>query len=218
MADSSEQSPFAEFATPKRSAVEQWREQQYQSRAARWKALRAALCFFVGSAAGATVGVSLKVGFDRLGYLFPGALAGGALGLGAGLVIGCACFSVMAMSGTSRKPSYEAEVARKDPMAVINVLLVAWALIGVTVGSMWGALAGLAWDGSPHWQNAMDLWGFIGSILGSALMIPVWLAWEARRRARARARLLQGMPFTEPSPPAARPPDSDSTDITVPPA
>src|SRR5690349_15312635 len=120
MAESSEQSPFAEFALPNRSAVQVWRERQYRSRAARWKALRAALCVLVGSAAGATVGVSLDVGFDRLPYTLPGAVVGGLLGLGAGVVIGCACFSVMAMSGTSCKPSFEAEVARDNPMAVIQ--------------------------------------------------------------------------------------------------
>ncbi|HEY7427898.1 MAG TPA: hypothetical protein VH682_26940 [Gemmataceae bacterium] len=205
MTDSPDQSPFAEFAAPKRSAVEEWRERQYQSRVARWKALRAAVCVFVGSASGATIGISLAVGFDRLAYVVSGAVVGGVLGLGAGVVVGCAGFSVMAMSGTRREPSFESGLARNDPMMVIKVLLVAWALIGLTVGSAWGGVEGSAWGERLAWRDSTFPWGFIGSVLGLALMGLVWLAWEARRRARMRARFLHGMTFAEQGDAAERP-------------
>jgi hypothetical protein len=123
-------------------------------------------------------------------------------------LIGCACFSVMVMSGTREsEPSFESDLARHDPMALIKVLLVCWALIGMTTGSAWGGVKGSAWGDRPQGQDSTFLWGFIGSLLGSALMGLVWLVWEARRKARIRARFLQGMTSAASRDAAERPRD-----------
>lgn len=144
---------------PKRRAVAAGRERQYEARAARGKALRAAFCVLIGSAAGATVGGAVAVGLDRILDALLGTVVGGILGLGAGVRIGCACFSVMGMSGTRRKPSFEATLAGHVPRAVLQVLLVAWSLIGVTVGSTWGGLKGSAWGAGSPWQEGAASWG-----------------------------------------------------------
>jgi hypothetical protein len=135
----------------------------------------------------------LAVGFDSLLPVLAGAAVRGVLGLGAGALIGGACFSVMAMTGSRRRPSVESELARRDPMTVIKVLVVAWALGGLIFGSTWGGVKGLSWDARPDVRDGPFLWGFVGSILGSALAALAWLAWEARRTARRRARILQGV-------------------------
>jgi hypothetical protein len=180
MATPEEESPFAAFAEPKRTAVEDWRQRQQQARAVKRKVIRGSMCMFVGSIAGAAAGLSLAGGLQQLPFVLMGAVGGGVLGLALGVMLGGGCYSIIGMMGTTPNASDSAEGPQPNP--VMRVLVVAWALIGVMVGSAWGGAAGLAWGGGPQREASTFPWAFIGSILGTALSGLVWAGWEARSK------------------------------------
>jgi hypothetical protein len=90
-------------------------------------------------------------------------------------------------------------------MAVIKMLLVGWALIGMTAGSAWGGVEGAAWGDPSLERDSTFPWGFIGSVVGCALMGLVWLVWEARRKTRIRTHFLSGTADADPGAAADRP-------------
>src|SRR5262245_59636097 len=145
MPDNLEPGPFTEFAAPKMGAVEQWRERQGKARRRRRQVIRALCCLVAGAALGTGAGVCVQEGIRPLPFVVVAALLGAVLGNLIGVLIGCACFSIMAMARTRLKPSFEAELARRVPMSVMTVLVVAFGLIGVIAGAAWGGLEGISW-------------------------------------------------------------------------
>jgi hypothetical protein len=179
-------SPFAEFAEPKRSAVEEWREQQRQERSANWKPIRGVGCAIAGSAIGAAFGISLSIGFDQLPFALLGAVVGGVVGMAVGACIGCACYAFLLK--TNQQPAFETQSAHAS-WSAIEIMIFAWSLIGVMFGAALGGTEGLAWGGGPQrdfaqFPGGLFPWAFIGSILGSLLSVVSWLIWEAKRKSR----------------------------------
>ena len=181
MPDNLEPGPFTEFAAPKKGAVEQWRERQGKARRRRRQVIRALCCLVAGAALGTGAGVCVHEGIRPLPLVFVAALLGAVLGNLIGVLVGCACFSIMAMARSWRRPSYESELARKDPMSVITVLVVAFGLIGIIGGAAWGGLEGISWflgKGvyDEDWARALA-----GAFAGVVLTGIGWLLWIRSR-------------------------------------
>jgi hypothetical protein len=181
MPDNLEPGPFSEFAAPKQGAVEQWRERQGKARQRRRQVVRGLCCVVAGAALGTAAGVCLHEGIRQLPLVFVAALLGAVLGNLIGVLVGCACFSIMAMARTRRRPSIESELTRKDPMSVITVLVVAFGLIGTIGGAAWGGLEGIAWFlgkgmNEEDWERALA-----GAFAGVVLTGIGWLLWIRSR-------------------------------------
>jgi hypothetical protein len=179
--DNFEPGPFTEFAAPKKGAVEQWRERQGKVRRRRRQVIRALCCLVAGAALGTGAGVCVHAGIRPLPLVFVSALLGAVLGNLIGALVGCACFSFMAMARMRRRPSFESELARKDPMSVITVLVVAFGLIGIIGGAAWGGLEGFSWFlgkgvNDEDWERALA-----GAFAGAVLTGIGWLLWIRSR-------------------------------------
>ncbi len=183
MSDALDPSPFAEFAVPKKSAVEQWREQQQHAGRVRRRVVQALGCLVVGAALGSTTGIAVSEGLQPLPLVIVGAFLGTMVGLLIGLLIGGACFSVMAMSRSKSGPSFEAQLTRRDPMSVITVLLLAWGLMGAILGAAAGGLEGVAWFLGKAAPDADFPGALAGTFAGVAVTGIGWF-WWLRTRAR----------------------------------
>ena len=203
MPDNLEPGPFTEFAAPKKGAVEQWRERQGKARRRRRQVIRALCCLVAGAALGTGVGVCVHEGIRPFPLVFVAALLGAVLGNLIGVLVGGACFSIMAMARTRPRPSFESELARKDPMSVITVLVVAFGLFGIIGGAALGGLEGLSWFlgnavNDEDWVRALA-----GASAGAALAGIGWLLWTRSRRGASPA---DGQaPHAEPGAAADRP-------------
>jgi hypothetical protein len=203
MPDNLEPGPFAEFAAPKKGAVEQWRERQGKARRRRRQVIRGLCCLVAGAALGTAAGVCVHEGMRPLPLVLVAALLGAVLGNLIGVLVGCACFSIMAMAGTRSRPSFESELARQDPMPVITVLVVAFGLIGIIGGAAWGGLEGASWflgKGvyDEDWARAL-----VGAFAGVVLTGIGWLLWVRSRRSDSPAD--RQTPGAEPDDAAGRP-------------
>ena len=181
MPDNLEPGPFTEFAAPKQSAVEEWRERQGKARRRRRQVIRGFCCLVAGAALGTGTGVCVHEGIRPLPLVFVAALLGAVLGNLIGVLVGCACFSIMTMARTRLRPSFESELARQDPMSVITVLVVAFGLIGIIGGAAWGGLEGIAWFlgkglNEEDWERALA-----GAFAGAVLTGIGWLLWIRSR-------------------------------------
>jgi hypothetical protein len=120
--------------------------------------------------------------------VFVVALLGAVLGNLIGVLVGCACFSIMAMARTRFGPrSFESELVRRDPMSVITVLVVAFGLIGTIGGAAWGGLEGNSWHfgkgvNGEDWARALA-----GAFVGAVLAGIGWLLWLRSRRSDSLA-------------------------------
>jgi hypothetical protein len=138
-------------------------------------------CLVAGAALGTGAGICVHEGIRALPLVFVAALLGAVLGNLIGVLVGCACFSIMAMARTRHRPSFESELARKDPMSVITVLVVAFGLLGIIGGAAWGGLEGISWflgKGvyDEDWARALA-----GAFAGVVVTGIGWLLWIRSR-------------------------------------
>ena len=181
MPDNLEPGPFAEFAAPKKGAVEQWRERQGKARRRRRQIIRGLCCLVAGAALGTSAGVCVHEGIRLFPLVFVAALLGAVLGNLIGVLVGCACFSIMAMARTRLRPSFESELARREPMSVITVLVVAFGLMDIIGGAAWGGLEGISrflgkGVNDEDWTRALA-----GAFAGVVLTGIGWLLWIRSR-------------------------------------
>ncbi len=173
MDEPSDSSPFAAFAMPRRSAVEEFEERQRRSAQTRRRMVGFVLSCLIGAVGGATTCAAFEKSLDVVFTSLAGAMAGSLIGVASGLVIGAMCFSAMMMTARG-KPGLDADLARRDPMAAMRGLMFAWSLIGVAVGAAQGALFGVRWAGAAVKFDPLGRWTMVGSILGGAFAIAVW--------------------------------------------
>lgn len=174
MDETVEPSPFAAFAMPKRSAVEEYQVRQRRAAEARRQMLGCVLSCLVGAVGGATACAAADGDLDTVLTALVGALAGASAGVPSGFALGGICFSVMVMTSARGRPVVESEVARRDPMMALRGLLFAWSLIGVAIGAAMGALVGANWAGAAVPQQSLARSTMIGSIGGGGFAIAVW--------------------------------------------
>lgn len=187
MPDNLEPGPFTEFAAPKKSAVEELRERQEQARRRRRQVIRALCCLVVSAALGTGAGISVHEGIRPPPLVLVAALLGAALGSLIGVLAGGACFSFMAMARSRLKSSYEAELARRDPMSVITVLVVAFGLIGIIGGAAWGGLEGTSWLLGKDMKDEDWPGALVGAPAGAVLAGIGWLLWMRGRQSDSPA-------------------------------
>ena len=180
-----EASPFAAFAMPKRSAVDEFQDRQRRAAETRRKMLGCVLACLVGAAGGATAWAASDGDLDTVLTALVGALAGASVGVPAGFILGGICFAVMVMTTSRGRPVVETEIARRDPMMALRGLLFAWSLIGVVIGAAMGSLVGANWAGAGVPQQSLARGTMIGSIGGGAIAIVVW--FYTRQSARKTA-------------------------------
>jgi hypothetical protein len=177
-----ETSPFAGIAPPEPSAVEQWQQRQAQARRTRRLVIGALSCAVVSSALATTIGICIQEGIRALLAVLVASFLGAVAGLLVGVLLGCACFALMSMSGTGHRPTLESKMAQRDPMSVIAVLVVAWGLFGVLIGSAGGGLAGAAWFLDGGTPSADFPGAILGALVGVALAGIGWLVLSRRSR------------------------------------
>jgi hypothetical protein len=174
--------PFSEFAAPKKGGVELWRERQEAARRRRRQVVSVLCCLVVGAALGTGAGLCVREGIRPLPAVVVAALLGAVLGNLIGALVGAACFSIMAMARSRIRPSIESELARKDPMSVTTVLVVAFGLFGIIGGAARGGLEGLSWFlgngvNDEGWVSALA-----GASAGATLAGVGWRLWIRSRR------------------------------------
>ncbi|HEY3788017.1 MAG TPA: hypothetical protein VGL71_04140 [Urbifossiella sp.] len=175
MDDSSEPSPFAAFATPRRSAAEEFQERQRRAAQARRRMFGFILSCLVGASGGSTICAAFDCDLDIVLAAVAASIAGSSVGAIIGVVIGAMCFSIMLMTSARGRPGLDAGLAQRDPMAAMRGLMFAWALIGVVIGAAQGALLGVQAAGGTVRLDPLGRWTMVGSILGGAFAIGVWV-------------------------------------------
>lgn len=174
-----EPSPFASFAVPKRSAVEEYAEKQRQAAVARRALIGCILAALIGAVGGSTACAAFEADLDAVLTAFVGSLLGGVLGVGIGAIIGAMCFSVL-LAPKFRARNIGEDFIRRDPMTAIRGLMFAWSLVGAALGSAQGAHYGARWAGAV--QQPLGRWVVVCSVAGGAFGLAVWFL--ARRRVR----------------------------------
>lgn len=181
------ESPFAAFAAPKRSAVEEFQEKQRNAARSRRLMIGCVLSNLVGAVGGATFCVAFDTDPEVAIRGFAGSLIGGLAGLVVGPFIGGACFSVMVMTGTRRDPSFESNLVNRDPMTAMRGLMFAWSLIVAAFGSAYGAWIGVGFAGARLDQLTLGRGTFFGSVIGGGFAMAVWVLVNRRLRSAAAA-------------------------------
>lgn len=171
MDESSESSPFAAFAMPKRNAVEEFQERQRRAAAARRRMLGCVFASLVGTTVGATACAAFERDLDAVLASLVGALIGSASGAVLGVIVGAICFGAISMA-KMRGANIATDFARRDPMAAVRGLMFAWSLIGTAVGGSAGAQAGVKWAGAAPPDQGQ--WTMAGSLIGGGFALVVW--------------------------------------------
>jgi hypothetical protein len=174
-----EPSPFASFAMPKRSAVEEFQERQRRAAAALRTMIGCVLATQVGSIGGSTACAAYEADLDVALTALVGSLIGGTCGSCLGALVGAMCFAALS-STVGRSRTLGNEFARRDPMVAIRGLMFAWSLVGTVLGAAQGALQGAHWAGAV--RPPLGRWIVVASVLGGAFGLAVWFL--ARRRVR----------------------------------
>ncbi|MFO0804762.1 MAG: hypothetical protein U0791_16765 [Gemmataceae bacterium] len=172
-------SPFASFAMPKRSAVEEFQERQRRAAAALRTMIGSVLAVLVGSIGGSTACAAYEADMNAALTALVGSLIGGAGGSILGAILGAMCFAALSTT-FGRSKALGNEFARRDPMAAVRGLMFAWSLVGAALGAAQGALQGAHWAGAV--RQPLGRWIVVGSVLGGAFGLVVWFL--ARRRLR----------------------------------
>jgi hypothetical protein len=167
-------SPFAEFAVKKPSAVEYMRARQQSDRRAlgeRWLLWgMLTVCAGLGAGGAASLGSRLLAlpAAAALG------LGGAALGLLIGWLMGAATWAYIA-SGVNRfSMPLAPELTRGNSWDRMAVWLTTWGTIALTIGSPLGAARGAALM-DPTATGAAMLLAWCGTVLGIGLGFAVWL-------------------------------------------
>ncbi len=168
MDDSEDPSPFAAFAVPKKSAVEEYQERSRRSQRTLRRMLGCVLAGLAGAMAGATACAAFDRPLDALPSILIAAGCGSLLGIAVGWLLGAACFGAMQMA-KQRVPTQSAAPPSRDPMATLKGLMFAWSLIGLAIGASEGAKFGVHWAGGK--PGPWDQWTIVGSLAGAAFAI-----------------------------------------------
>lgn len=182
-------SPFAEFARPKESAVEQFLQRKLQDRKSS-VARRQFLAFTLAGSAlaasiGAGIGASPATLPAALGLAVPGAL----LGIVVGGLVGSIVWALKLRGGGVAGmvlAYYEREMVtrRGNSWDQLGNWLRAWVAIGIVCGAAFGAAAGARLMAGANGEEMMP-WTMSGSTLGFAIGVGLWFA---RQRLRGKMK------------------------------
>jgi tetratricopeptide (TPR) repeat protein len=177
MPESSPDSPFAEFATPKQSAVEYLKSRQGQDRKARretWWLLGLMTVLATAAAAG---GASQIAGPQVIPFAFGFALAGSVIGLLGGWIMGAVTWAYASMRGVSAPLSMMPmgqELVRGNRWDRMSVWLSIWGAIGIACGGAIGANKGVA-QVVRVVPDAVQMASWGGSLCGIVVGFVVWI-------------------------------------------
>jgi hypothetical protein len=171
MNDPSDASPFAAFAMPKRSAIEEFQDRQRRAAESRRKMIGSALACLVGSTVGAGAWAAFDSPLDAVLTSFIGALIGSTSGSILGGVVGGIVFGMLLMYGSRGSKSIGSELARRDPLAALRAMIFSWTLIGMLIGAALGARIGATWAGA---EPGLAKWTMVGALLGGGFGLAVW--------------------------------------------
>jgi hypothetical protein len=169
--DDPSDSPFAAFAAPKRSAIEEFQDRQRRAAVTRRKMIGSALAVLVGSTVGAGSWAAFDSPFEVVLTAFIGSLIGSTSGAILGSIAGGISFGVLLMYGSRGARGAGVLLAQRDPMAAIRGLVFSWTLIGTAIGASTGAELGAAWGGA---QPGFAKWTMVGALLGGGFALAVW--------------------------------------------
>lgn len=184
MDESPDPSPFAAFAMPKRSAIEEFQQRQRKASQVRRKMFGCVLSCVVGAAGGSATCAAFDRDVEIVLTALVGSVAGGLLGVLLGLVVGSICFAVTMLAGSRGNINLELQFARRDPMTMMRGLLFVWSLIGTAIGAAIGALLGVKWADAAVELQPLGRPAMFASIAGGAFAVGVWFLAQ---RSQARA-------------------------------
>lgn len=171
--DSTESSPFAAFAVPKRNPAEEEQERRRRAAISRRKMLGNVLACLVGATGGATACAAFDGDFDTVLTSLVAALIGSASGAALGAIAGAICFGVLSVANM-RARTIRTDFVRRDPMSALRGLMFAWSLIGTAIGASAGAQLGLEQVGIALARHPLARWTMVGSLIGGAFGLAVW--------------------------------------------
>jgi hypothetical protein len=178
MSDPEPQSPFAEFATEKPSALEYLKarqEQESRSRKESW-ILLLILAFLSAlmSGIGASLAAGWQVFFPATGFAIVGAL----LGLVAGWVLGAAIWARLAIG--PKFITVHQDLVRGNPWDKLMIWLAVWGSIGISCGGAIGASKAVVSVLHVEAETVLPL-SWAGSLAG---IVIGFLLWFILRRSR----------------------------------
>jgi hypothetical protein len=176
--ETTEASPFAAFAVPKRNPIEELEERQRRAAIARRKMLGSLLAALVGCIGGATTFAAFEHDFDIVFTAAVGSLIGAVLGVVVGSILGAACFGALSMTD-ARSPGIGTSFVRRDPMSALRGLTFAWSLMGTAIGAARGAEYGVHWAGAVP---GLIQWTMMGTLIGGGFGLVVWFFTMSRIR------------------------------------
>jgi len=169
-------SPFASFAQPKKSVVDEVKEraeEQRQSSKVRWLILGLALG---GSVAGVTLGIAVGMGPGHAPLALAYGLGGALLGIPVGWTMGMLTWALVSFS--SKAPSglrpIGAGMVAGNQWSRMAVWLTVWAAVGMVMGAAGGAALATGPESYAAAEPALG-WGMSGGCLGMVVTIGGWL-------------------------------------------
>jgi hypothetical protein len=180
MSEPSPDSPFAEFATKKPSAVEYLRarqEQERQQRGANWLLLG---ILIAASSIAAAIGATLPAGLLAFPVAIAGSLACAVAGVLVGWLVGMVTWAILAVRRRGALPIVPADplavdLTRGNTWSKMTVWLSAWAAVGICVGAAIGASQGAVVLVEQATVEQVAPWCWPGSMIGLALGLGAWL-------------------------------------------
>jgi len=175
-------SPFAEFAQPKESAVEKFMHrklQDHKNSVARRQLIAFALAGSVlGSSAGVGIGAGPAALPAALGLAVAGALAGVLVGWLVGIVLWTS--ALIFRKRFSQEPFNSlAPGGAESRWEALSVWLTLWAGVGIVCGAAFGATQGAEWTTNAD-LDAVMAWAMCGAALGFTAGVGWWFARRPR--------------------------------------
>jgi len=158
-------SPFAEIAQPKPSAVEAYKQRSaHDQKRGRQRQLFLINCAVAG-ALGAGAGIAIGISMDAMPTAVGMALLGSALGLLVGWFV---AMMAWARFFTNENP-VPIQYRNNNSWDTLTLWLFAWGLIGIACGASIGAMKGTQITLPNIEMNAMLPWTMVGALIGEVI-------------------------------------------------
>lgn len=183
MSDSGSESPFAQFAAPKPSAVEYVkarRERDRRNNLQRWLLFT---CLALGSTLGASVGAGLATEMNVFPWALAYAVVGALVGIVVGWAVGAASWAGMPFSSNTAapiEPMYTAVDVDKL-WSRMSIWIMAWGAIGTACGASLGAIKGTA-SLIPVPVDSLAPWVLFSSLVGLMIGFALWIILKRVRK------------------------------------
>jgi hypothetical protein len=184
MAEPNPTGPFAEFAEPKTSAVEEFKRNLEHERQQRWERRLLLALLIVGGALGASLGEAVAAGPETQSLAFVLALVGGLVGGLVGWGVGAASWAQLAFQSRSYLPDMKplgSALVGGNRWDRLTTWMAIWGAIGVACGTAYAAGQSPEFFSHFNRANQPPPYQWLGALCGLLGVAGLWTFIQLKR-------------------------------------